>query len=786
MVTSPLMADWTTTPAPPWSRSDIGIPLLVLTLLLLAGAAAWTYLRLRSAAPARRGVVLGLRLLAFVLLFFALSGSSCESNDDIKPPSVVFIGLDASLSMEVVKDEVDGKSRWQYMIENLRDLQPLLEELDKKHKIKVVFRTFGDKVEAFDLDSPGTPTGKHTDTAQLLRALQDKVPEELDKARIRRALFILSDGANNVESIPTARDLAVQWKLQPCPIHVIPYGSSKTTDKQNDIAITGLTAEPPIVAAKGRFKIRATVDALGFVNAAVNIRIFINGVEGKPKLETLKFKKDNVVLLDCDAPNDPGDVEVVVKVHRPDGEGPLPGETDGENNEDETYVTVAREGLSVLLIERQDRYPEPQMLLSALAADRRIRVDRAWIRGRDLVVEGARGFVQFDQQPYDVIILGDVSKQRLLDIDGSILTQINDRVFNKKTGFMMMGGRYAFAKEEWKGTPIEDMLPVLLDAEGQADRGKLVPTDDGLAYLLRLGDSIEASKERWNLIPQLNGYTRLGTPKGDARVMARTPVGEALMVTRTHGKGRVMAFAGDTTHHWVRPLKELGGKTFDGGEVHARFWKQVVLWLAQQENVEDNLRLKLDTRTLFVKDKLGVGVELRGKQGEKLTNATYEVHARHESAKPEEKGDRIDVLPGQRGAVDNEQRGIYEPPARGKYIVTATGSGTDAEGKTITGRAEVKFKAKGRYDSETSNRAANPDFLRDLARDGGGTELKPSNLRKFLLNLPKKELPRAKPEAKKTPDWRTDKESGFLLAFLLLFVQVLALEWFLRRRWGMV
>ena len=43
------------------------------------------------------------------------------------------------------------------------------------------------------------------------------------------------------------------------------------------------------------------------------------------------------------------------------------------------------------------------------------------------------------------------------------------------------------------------------------------------------------------------------------------------------------------------------------------------------------------------------------------------------------------------------------------------------------------------------------------------------------------------PKPAKFPDWRVSRgRSPFLVAFFLLFVQVLALEWFLRRRWGMV
>src|SRR5262249_60061346 len=62
-----------------------------------------------------------------------------------------------------------------------------------------------------------------------------------------------------------------------------------------------------------------------------------------------------------------------------------------------------------------------------------------------------------------------------------------------------------------------------------------------------------------------------------------------LLVGHQFGKeGRVLAFAGDTTVRWKRPPE---------GEVHhARFWRQVVLWLAKQEERAGNVWVRPDAR----------------------------------------------------------------------------------------------------------------------------------------------------------------------------------------------
>src|SRR5262249_2216496 len=272
--------------------------------------------------------------------------------DELRVPSLLLVGIDASESMAVVKDEVDRTSRWDYLLRVLRDpeCKRLLNRLRDEHNIKVVFYRFGDDVAEFDPDDPGAADGKRPDTAQLLRHLYEKYRGE----RYLRACLILSDGADNVASTPSARELAAQWRNLPCPIHTFAFGSKATTSSDRDIVVTGITTDPPTVAAKGKLTVRATVDAFGFPNQPVRVRLFLNDKEVAWEPDTLRLRKDNQVQVICDAPAEPGEYKVTLKVHDPDGNGPIHGELSGKNNEMDTFVTVTREGLSVLLVERQE------------------------------------------------------------------------------------------------------------------------------------------------------------------------------------------------------------------------------------------------------------------------------------------------------------------------------------------------------------------------------------------------------------------------------------------------
>src|SRR5204863_8924724 len=86
----------TTDPLWPWSIPGIGMGALIITAIVLIGAAAWSYLRVPGAKLRRVGVVLGLRIFALFLVFLALTGASCVSRDELKVPSLLIIAIDIS------------------------------------------------------------------------------------------------------------------------------------------------------------------------------------------------------------------------------------------------------------------------------------------------------------------------------------------------------------------------------------------------------------------------------------------------------------------------------------------------------------------------------------------------------------------------------------------------------------------------------------------------------------------------------------------------------------------
>jgi hypothetical protein len=251
------------------------------------------------------------------------------------------------------------------------------------------------------------------------------------------------------------------------------------------------------------------------------------------------------------------------------------------------------------------------------------------------------------------------------------------------------------------------------------------------------------------------------------------------------GLGRTLAFGGDTTWLWR--------STPDGMRAHARFWQQVIFWLAKRDEADGNVLIMPDTRRLPAGGKLGFTVKLRGKGGVEIPqeNAHFDVSVLGP--------DKVETKVPTAREQGDERGTFWKTEEPGEYMLVAHGSGKDADGKPLDNLAPAKARfVIYQDDAEMTRQAADHDFLAKLASAGGGKFHQADELRSFLKELTSMPLPQGKQKARLWPDWRRHPASssagdqflalagsGILVCFLF-FVLVLCLEWLLRRLWGLV
>jgi uncharacterized membrane protein len=762
---------WSSTGAPGGRLHGLAMTALVVLPLGLMGVTTATYLGSPGATRRRTAVVLALRLLAFLLAGLAIARPALAFAQRNQLRTLLLIVCDYSGSM-TIQDEVNHLSRWDLLLRTLRESQPELDRLRDEQQVDVRFIKFaGDAVE-FQLDNPGAADGKRTDTGSMLRTLYD----QRDGRQPLRYLLLLSDGADNGSPrIPALAETA-RWRGLPCPIHAFACGNPTTADRQSDVAITSIATEPALVPIKGKLTVKLGIDAPGFENSKVRVRLFLDNEEVKADNVMLPLTSGNMVKLECNAPTKPGEIKLRVQVDDPARKDAAPpGDVFPLNNKIETFITVTKEGVSVLLVDKQRPW-EPQFLCDALSKDPRIRVTPVWLRGGHTLDANSGDLFRFDKQQYDVIILGDVTAAQMQAVSPQSLDAI-ERLVDKGAGLLMLGGYQTFGNSDWQDTVLEKMLPIdMAQSRGQIDApSKMRPTADGLskfAYLLRLADG-QKPEMAWDSLPELEGINRLvKSKKGIESVLAVSASDERspILIAQNYGSGRVLAFAGDTTYRWLVDR--------DKQQMHSRFWRQLAIWLAKQEDAEGSVWVKPDTRRLPARGELGFSVGVRSKGGVDLKGGAYQV---------EVVGPGGDKWPVPTAQTPTDDRGTFvKTDVPGEYRIVVRGEAKDpGTGETIRGEASARFIVYDE-DVEMTRRAADHDFLKKLAAAGGGDFHRVEELPNFLRRMQTENLARNKPKQTLRPDWRTTSRSPFFMLFFALFVTVLSIEWLLRRRWGMV
>jgi hypothetical protein len=275
--------------------------------------------------------------------------------------------------------------------------------------------------------------------------------------------------------------------------------------------------------------------------------------------------------------------------------------------------------------------------------------------------------------------------------------------------------------------------------------------------ILRLGDAGDL-RAAWAALPTLEGANRLGRLLPAAKTLAVTDDGTPLLVAREYGAGRVLAFAADSTWRWVMQ---------GAGKQHGRFWRQLVLWLARQDEAEgDTLWVRLAQRRIPPGTPLDFDAGLTAPDGKAAAGVTLEARVVSPS------GQKRPVRVARQG--DSFAGTIVDcaEPGDWSLVVTATKPGAGPRERT------ARFTVF-RQDLELANPRANPLLMKQLAEATPGGVRLPEELPAIFAEIA------ARPpvfESQEQWSWTPwDKWPA-----LVLMAACLCGEWFLRKRWGLV
>ncbi len=799
-------------PAYPWSEYPVGLPALAIVAAVLVGLTLWTYLKHPAATRRRVFIILTLRLTALAIALLTALRPSVGIQEDPKVPSILLIGIDLSESM-TIKDEFDSQSRIGAVRKILDKCEPILEELRNEQNVNVVMYALGktDFAEATGIYDPKMPAdSKRSDYGAYLSRTYEKWQTE----RFLRAHLLVGDGADNGTNY-AAQTEATRWRAI-APLHTFSTGSKTTPPSAKDVAVVAVAADPSPVPIKNDLIIKVVANAFGFAGATVPVIVKFNDQKIAEEKHVLTKDTGNEIEIKVKAPDTPGEIRLKVEIPIES----VPGDANPANNSVETYLTVTKEGLRVLMIDRHSH--EMTLISDVLRADKRFDFVRVLRESAEPATPAEQEIFDFDSRAYDVIIIGNISQRQLQAIDPTLPQKIRDQVEKKGVGLLFGAGDASYAGDlnrpldnGWKGSALEGLIPVsisnfpsIADSVYKADdkRFQCVPTLDGLKFLMKVNG--ESSAESWDklnaLVPgvpssRLNAISKLGEPKAGATVYAiasdsrelisaglppNKVVPPYLLVGWQVGdgnRGRVLAWGGMNTRLWKSFGRRSTPPTREGFEIHAQFWRRLILYLAHQEEEEGAAYARPEYRRLPVNGKQSVKVGLRTTSGVDATDPKFDVRIVAPGQKPEDAQPVPTIVDPKDG-----NKIIFEPRLAGEYTVVLKAEGKDSTGKELKGDASARFIAYPDTSDEMLRAAADHDYLEKLSKAGGGKAYRLDDLSGYLKELKGQPIVTVKPKPRFVPDWRRQHSGAFLPGWLIAFAVVLACEWGLRRLWGLV
>ncbi|HEX3183719.1 MAG TPA: glutamine amidotransferase [Pyrinomonadaceae bacterium] len=734
--------------------------LLVLIILLAAAFIYFVYLRPRIRLSRRTtATLIALRLALLTVLVTLLLRPVVVVSSVIPRSSYVAILVDDSVSMKL-HDMPDGNSRIDNVKQTFLSTGPnsFLNRLDDKFKTSLygfsgaVSRLKG----ADDLFAEGR-------SSDLTGALDETIKRS--SGMPLSAVVLATDGASNVP-----RDLAAtlrELRARDIPVFTVGVGN---TARPVDAELTRINM-PRRVLVGSRVNIETYVGLSGYQATKVLLGVREDGRAIKTEEFNLRGNDTQAVNLEI-TPTTPGIHRYTVEVT------PLDGELTIENNKQDALVEVISGPLRLLHVEGEPRWElgkiretlalnEKNIVLVSL---QRTGENKFYRQGIGSEGELATGFPLTEEElfSYDGLVIGSVEAGFFT---ADQLRAIEAFVARRGGGLLAIGGRLAFDGGKYKGTTIEDLLPVSLtggppdDANSFAAVYKPVLTGAGQTHpITRLQDDRGANQKAWNELPPISVSEVLANVKPGASVLleARRVEGAGsqsapLLVQQRYGRGQTLALTASDTWRWRMRMDSKNN-------AHETFWRQMLRYVVSATPQQIEIGSERDVYAMD--DTVNIVADIRDKR----YNPVSDAHATARVTKPS--GAIVDVpLTFTTLNSVNTYAGQFKADELGEHRIELTG--TSAGLGTLNAKSSVLVSDLNR---EYYSAAQNSDLLKRISAETGGKYYTPAEAQSLLDDLVYRQTPYSE---------RVTKDLWDMPINFLLIVGLLSAEWFLRKREGL-
>ena len=545
---------------------------LGLLAIVVAGIAALvtfrTYAQVRgNSQPLDRTILTAVRIAALAVLVFCLLRPVLVLSSVVPQENFLGVLIDDSRSMQIA--DTDETPRQAFVESSFGDPESeLLTALADRFALR--FFSFSSGTDRVSDVNELTYSGTRTHLGQALQ----RSHEELSGVPLS-GLIVVTDGADNAEGGLAEALLPLQASA--VPVFTVGVGRE---EYERDIQMSRV--ETPQRVLKGAsLGVELVVTHRGYQGETVTVQVEDEGrIVGTEDIQLGPEENPQTVRLRFTA-NDEGPRLFSFRV------SPLPGEMVTQNNLRQTLIVVEDRNEKLLYFEGEPRW-EVKYLLRGVEDDENLQISllqrtaenkflRRNVDGPDELVGGFPR-TRSELFKYRGLILGSIEAGHFTPDQ---LRMIADFVNHRGGGLLMLGSHRSFAEGGYAGTPVAEVLPVVLDsANGDTEESffqevRVEPTRAGETHPSTLiADNEAASVERWETLPPVTIVNPITDTKPGATTLLQTPEGLVVLAFQRYGAGKSMAFPVQDSWMWQMhadvPVEDM---------THETFWRRLVRWL---------------------------------------------------------------------------------------------------------------------------------------------------------------------------------------------------------------
>jgi hypothetical protein len=329
-------------------------------------------------------------------------------------------------------------------------------------------------------------------------------------------------------------------------------------------------------------------------------------------------------------------------------------------------------------------------------------------------------------------------------------------------GLLLLGGHRSFAEGGYTGTPVAEVMPVVIGKGNDAlAELKVHPTRAGEAHAVtQLGDTEQASADRWKTMPPLTSVNAIeGIKPGATTLLSASDERRrerVVLAYQPYGRGKAIAFPVQDSWHW-----QMDASMRLDDQTHENFWRQLLRWLV--DGVPDTVETRPLTDRVEAGQPVALTADVVDQRFVELNDAAVVAHVKAPSGKV------TDVPLQWTGERNGQYRASFPTSETGWYEAKLDAT---REGKSV-GSAVVHVRTAP-DDAEYFDAAMHAPLLKRIAQDTGG-RFYPANALTTLSDDMK--------YSGRGVTAVEERELWHMPALLLALMVIVCAEWSLRRYW---